>query len=147
RREVAALEALAAEPRLGNWRSLLPQMLSEGEVSGRPYVVEGFVRGVEARRVIARSASRRKALAAAAATIGLLHRRTQSALAPIDGRLLARWVDEPASILSEAVASGGDDDWRGDAVQELGHALHEALAGRSVRCAWIHGDFVPGNIF
>ncbi|HEY6757866.1 MAG TPA: phosphotransferase [Baekduia sp.] len=144
RRERDVLASLRADARLREWCGVLPIVLAEGELAGRPYVVERMLPGVPASRMVTGDEQARRVLTAAAATIHELHRRT-AAPAVIDQAALRRWVDAPARILCDRDPQAG----RGSvavALDRLTDELHEALAGRTAQLSWVHGDFAPGNI-
>jgi O-antigen/teichoic acid export membrane protein len=140
-REVNALTALSADPRLGSWRAMLPQVLSSGAVHSQRFVVERMVTGLDGRRCLADPEQRARMLAAAVATIGELHRRT-AVTATVDSALLKRWVDEPLLALRAGTHRGASDQ----GIAWLRTALRDALEGRSVFVSWIHGDYTPSNI-
>jgi aminoglycoside phosphotransferase (APT) family kinase protein/O-antigen/teichoic acid export membrane protein len=144
RRERGVLAALRGDARLREWCGVLPTVLAEGELAGRPYVVQRMLPGVPASRMVASDEGAWRVLTAAASTIRELHRRT-AAPAVIDQAVLRRWVDCPARILCDGDAQAG----RGSvtvAMDRLTDELHAALAGRTVPLSWVHGDFVPSNI-
>jgi aminoglycoside phosphotransferase (APT) family kinase protein len=141
-RERDVLAALHGDARLGDWRATLPAVVAEGHLDGRPYVVERFLPGVAMSRVAKGAGPAKPALAAAAAAIGELHRRT-AAPATVDDALLERWIDAPALVLRGA---GAADGGRGAAIERLARELREQLAGRTLPVSWVHADFVPGNI-
>jgi O-antigen/teichoic acid export membrane protein len=144
RRERDVLASLHGDVRLREWCGVLPTLLAEGELAGRPYVVEHMLPGVPASRMVTSDAQARRVLTAAAATIRELHRRT-AAPAVIDEAVLGRWVDGPARILCEGDPQAGPGSVT-VAMDRLTDELHEALAGRTAQLSWVHGDFVPGNI-
>jgi aminoglycoside phosphotransferase (APT) family kinase protein/O-antigen/teichoic acid export membrane protein len=144
RREREVLAALRGDARLREWCGVLPTMLAEGELAGRPYVVQRMLPGVPASRMVASDQGAWRVLTAAASTIRELHRRT-AAPAVIDEAVLQHWVDCPARIVRDGDAQAG----RGAAdvaMDRLVDELHGALAGRTLQLGWVHGDFVPSNI-
>lgn len=144
-REHQALTALHADPRLGEWRALLPSLLDAGEVESRPYVAEQMLSGRDARRVLGDPGARTRMQIAAVTAIRELHRRT-AVVTVVDTEMLLRWIDEPVLAVRRTVAAlprvAGNDR----AIERLTIELHEALAGRRLPVSWIHGDFTPGNI-
>lgn len=136
-----ALAALSVDPRLGSWRSVLPEVLASGAGGGQRFVVERIVHGVDGRRCIADPRQRARMLTAAAATIRELHERTAIEVTA-NPELLTRWVDEPLSALRAWTHAGAS----GDVAAWLRTELWRALEGRRVRVGWAHGDYTPGNI-
>jgi hypothetical protein len=86
-----------------------------------------------------------RALTAAAAKIGELHRRTASSTR-VETDLLERWVGGPALLVRQvgATFAGGAAATLG--TDRLAAELHDALGGRAVPLGWTHGDFVPSNV-
>ena len=130
RREIQVLGRLSADPRLAEWRSLLPEVLTAGEQDGLPYLVQRLAPGVDGRQLGSHSAL----LAQATEAIGELHRLTAGEL-EVGAEVLDRWVDRP---LAELQGRQG--------VEHVRARLHRGLAGLTLRVGWIHGDFVPGNV-
>lgn len=130
-RESAALAALHADARLGDWRELLPRPLAEGIVLGQPYRVDSILPGrpVPVRRAVA---------AGAIDTIHVLHRAT-AAHVPGDAE---RWIDAPLRDL----ARHGPPPPVAARLRRLREELHEAVASEMFSAGWIHGDYWPGNL-
>jgi hypothetical protein len=134
-RESLALTALHGEPRLGEWRALVPRTLAAGTAGGRPYRIDAALSG---RPAVTPSAALRDG---AAETIHVLHRATA---AEVSGAELApRWVDAP---LHELARHGAPRGRAAEDVRRLRDELHEALAGRRLAAGWIHGDYWVGNL-
>ncbi|HOG47321.1 MAG TPA: phosphotransferase [Anaerolineae bacterium] len=140
-RERAALAALAADERLGQWRRLLPVPLATGEIAGHAYEALPLLPGRDARHLLADPTARRQALAAAASAIGELHRATAAGVV-IDTALLDRWVTRPVS----AVTTAGCSARYAGALERLHGRLCGELAGRSLCAGWTHGDLWAGNL-
>jgi hypothetical protein len=51
-----------------------------------------------------------------------------------------------AALRAAAVRSPADA-WRADALDRLEDLLHRTLSNRAFSRSWVHGDFVPANIF
>ncbi len=143
--ETAVLRALQADPRLGDWRRLLPQVLAEGEVGGQVYRAERLLPGVPGSRLLAKPAKPLRLQATAAAAIGELHRRTASPTR-FDAKMLEQWVDEPVrGLLCLSAARTGWDRHR-PAIERLRTELGQALLGRTLAVSWVHGDYWPANV-
>jgi hypothetical protein len=138
-RERAALAALAGEGALGEWRTLLPEVLASGDADGRTYLVERLLLGVEARSL--RANGHAPPELAAAHAIGLLHRATASEHV-VGADSLARWLEAPLQVLERTPAIRR-------AVPALGRlrdVLRDSLGGRRVAGSWSHGDYWLGNV-
>jgi aminoglycoside phosphotransferase (APT) family kinase protein len=130
-RETRALAEIHGDPRLGEWRALLPRPLAAGTARGRPYRIDSVLRGR------APTATTVELQAGAAAAIHALHAATASA---VRGEAMAgRWIDAP---LRELERHGAPDA----RVRHLRDELHRALAGRRLTAGWIHGDYWLGNV-
>jgi hypothetical protein len=138
-RERAALAALAGEGALGEWRTLLPEVLASGDADGRTYLVERLLLGVEARSL--RANGHAPPELAAAHAIGLLHRATASEQV-VGADSHARWLEAPLQVLERTPAIRR-------AVPALGRlrdVLRDSLGGRRVAGSWSHGDYWLGNV-
>jgi hypothetical protein len=134
RRQSAVLATLHRDPRLAGWPAVLPRQLAEGTAGGHRYWVESAVPGT--------APTDDAFLGPAAQLIGVLHARTR-ADRTVDAALIERWVQRPLDRLRSFLAA---DPPRSARLVELGAELTAALAGRTVRTGWIHGDFWPGNV-
>ncbi|MDB5057777.1 MAG: rane protein involved in the export of O-antigen and teichoic acid-like protein [Chloroflexi bacterium] len=144
-RQNEVLEALHADSRLGEWRVLLPTVLSACEIERQAFVVERMQPGREARRALASPEDRARLQVVAAATIGELHRRSATTTV-VDAGLLECWLVEPLDALRQVTATlprAGDSS---KAIERLAAELYKELAGRRLSVSWVHGDFTPGNI-
>lgn len=138
-REGGVLAALAGESALGDFRHLVPARLAGGVVDGHPYTVEALIPGTDGHRLSKGDpALAGRVLAAAAAAIGELHRRT-AATVEVDAALAGRWVGERVRVLSQATRDRG-------ALARLEASLTGAWMGRRLAVSWIHGDFWSANI-
>jgi aminoglycoside phosphotransferase (APT) family kinase protein len=140
-RETLALEALHADGRLGEWRSLLPRPCVCGSIEGQAYRVDSALPGrpIPERLMAADPGG---AWRAAAETIGHLHAVTATRL-PDDFDRAEQWVDTHLRELESRSA------WRGPmlvAAERLRDELHAALADWTGKAAAIHGDYWLGNL-
>jgi hypothetical protein len=137
-REGRALNALSAEPALGDFTRFLPLRMTDGYVGDQPFVLERAMPGIAADTVASRSPVAASVTVGAASAIGVLHTRTAHP-AVVDAALLRRWVDVRVDIVARATR-------RRDALETLRRRLHAAWAGRAVEIGWVHGDFWLGNV-
>ncbi len=135
-REGRALDALAAEPAVGDFTRFLPLRMTDGYVGAQPFVLERAMPGIAADSMPGKAAA--SVAVGAASAIGLLHARTARA-AVVDAALLRRWVDVRIDVLARATR-------RKDTLAALRRRLHVAWAGRRVEIGWVHGDFWLGNV-
>jgi aminoglycoside phosphotransferase (APT) family kinase protein/O-antigen/teichoic acid export membrane protein len=145
RRESDVLATLNADSRLGDWRDVLPTLLASGQIDDRPFVIQRRFPGVPASRMLESADGANRALTAAAAMIGELHRRTAVSTRVETGDL-ERWVDGPSYIVRQVGAAFAGRAAAKVATERLAGELHDALGERAVPVGWIHGDFVPSNI-
>ena len=146
-RETEVLVSLSGDPRLGEWRALLPNVLAAGELDGEPYRVEHIPPGVEASRLLTDGAASAVDLGLLASAIGALHRLTGAEL-EVDSALASAWVDEPLAVLElHARRNGRLERWQLRAFERIRAELHDGLLGRRLTAGWTHGDYVPGNVF
>ena len=137
-REGRALNALSAEPAVGDFARFLPLRITDGYVGDQPFVLERAMPGIAADTVASRSPVAASVTVGAASAIGVLHTRTAHP-AVVDAALLRRWVDVRVDIVARATR-------RRDALEALRRRLHAAWAGREVEIGWVHGDFWLGNV-
>ena len=135
-REGRALDALAAEPAVGDFTRLLPLRMTDGYLGDQPFVLERAMPGIAADT--GGLPGNGSVAVAAASAIGVLHARTARSTV-VDAALLRRWVDVRIDILARAGR-------RKDALAALRSRLHAAWAGRHVEIGWVHGDFWLGNV-
>jgi aminoglycoside phosphotransferase (APT) family kinase protein len=141
-RETGALAALRGDGRLGAWRDLMPRPCTSGEVGAQPYRVDVALTGRPALDRVKHGAARERMLEMAAGTIQVLHRTTATTVLGDDG-LARRWVDEP---LDELLRHGGRRRSLAPGLERVRAELHDALGGRALTAAWIHGDYWLGNL-
>jgi hypothetical protein len=142
RRAVDQLAALHADPRVDGWEIQYPEIHDVGELDGLTYTVESALAGEPIARALDRGAPWQPLAALAATAIDELHSRTATVLS-VNAELLAGWIDTPLSAVEPLVA---DCPRRATALRELGRDLTGRLEGGEVTAAWVHGDFVPGNV-
>lgn len=143
RRDGAVRATLAADPRLGEWRHLLPEVLA-CELDAPPAVsVERHLGTADGRislsgpEQIARPATR-----AALSAITELHQRTGHREV-VGDPMLREWVFEPLAVVRSLYRPGR---WQDDALAHLGDLLASRLQGTEVLISWAHGDYSPGNL-
>lgn len=137
--------ALQADPRLGDWRALVPQPLAEGENAGQFYVVEQALSGRVPLPLPADPTACMQLQHSAAATIGQLHQRTASSIV-VNAEILKRWIDEPLLRIRQVNALLPAASRNDTAIERLRTEVYGVLLGRTLQAGWIHGDFWPGNI-
>jgi aminoglycoside phosphotransferase len=135
RRSLAALRAI---PDLRDWVDIIPDVVADGTVDGRSYLVETALPGVDG-RTLAAGGRRDRAVAAVVEAIAPLYRSTASTVVA-DQRLRARLLDEPLERVARARAAAAPRP-----LGELRRELGDALVGRRVGAAWVHGDLWLGN--
>ncbi|MCH6171640.1 phosphotransferase [Pseudonocardia alaniniphila] len=138
-RECTTLLALHANPRVGSWRRLVPELVSDGAAGGISYARHTRLPGRPATDVTDAAVQERVA-ADAVATISELHRRTAYAT-PATEEHLARWISRRAAVVREHVPRADHD--RLDQVEQL---LIEELRDRRVALGWTHGDYTAPNV-
>jgi hypothetical protein len=141
-REVQAV--LHEDPRLHDWRILIPRPIAQGEIRGGFYVVEQGMAGRSALSQLGDADHRARIQTEAAATISGLHRRT-AARVVVDARMLNRWVDAPLGLIRCVGVYSDPARYRG-AIERLRRELYETVEGRTVTVGWIHGDYWLGNL-
>jgi Ser/Thr protein kinase RdoA (MazF antagonist) len=145
RRQAQVLSRLWRDGRLHALRAALPRPLHQGELSGRYYCVEEALPGRQAARAASRGRHARALLDASARLIDGLHAGTASERR-VDAGAIDAWVHLPLRRLERFAETRPRRGELRAAVDRLRHDLTGSLLGRTVRLAWIHGDFWPGNI-
>ncbi|HET8684578.1 MAG TPA: aminoglycoside phosphotransferase family protein, partial [Micromonosporaceae bacterium] len=143
-RQAEVLTALHADPRLDGWRSVAPRHLGHGEAGGRPYWVEEAVAGRSPSAALLRGGRDGEVLDTAATLVAGLHARTGEQRL-LDRATVEAWVEQPLRRI-EAYCTGRARARLLEAAGQVRAELSAALAGRTVRACWIHGDFWPGNL-
>jgi O-antigen/teichoic acid export membrane protein/aminoglycoside phosphotransferase len=136
---LAAVRSLRSLPRLGEWTSLLPDVLDVGAVRGRAYVVERALPGVDA-RPFASDGRREAAVAAAARSMRTLYDATSTDVL-VDSAWLEAWVHQRLDRVRRERAGAGREAFAGPR-----GALEAALLGQRVRAGSVHGDLWLGNV-
>jgi O-antigen/teichoic acid export membrane protein len=138
-------QALLNDPRLAEWRTMLPAVLANGFACGRDYAVKQKIPGVDLRRLAGSpeffAAGQRSAVHSITHMHQLIGRR-----ACLDEAALARWVHRPAQVVrqfSQAHLHGGNYN---RTLDRLAASLSDALLQRECWVSRNHGDFAPGNI-
>ncbi|SDY92713.1 Phosphotransferase enzyme family protein [Micromonospora pattaloongensis] len=145
RRQARVLTTLRADPRLSHLRPVLPRCLGQGEADGRRYWVEEALPGTPADNAMLRRTRRSALLRSATRVIRDLHHGTGEPT-PVDDAAIEAWVGAPLRRLAAFAATRPGHRPLLDAVRRTRRELVAALAGRTVRTSWIHGDFWPGNL-
>jgi aminoglycoside phosphotransferase len=133
------------DPRLAEWRQVLPAVLANGHAGGHDFVVKQRLPGVDLRQLANAPRAFAEGQWAATGSITDLHQLTGRRL-HADEDHVGRWVHAPALVLrqfSQAHLQGGQYT---RTVDRLAGNLNDALLGRAFWVSRIHGDFAPGNI-
>lgn len=141
-RHVQALSQLHTNADLGEWRKLLPLVLTAAWLPPQAYIIETKLPGVRAERLLFDLSQRDRILEQAARAITKLHQSTAAA-SVVDDTLIEQWVNGPLRIVEQLVGSGSSKQ---QAITQLADALRAALLGRRVMTSRIHGDFSPQNV-
>jgi Ser/Thr protein kinase RdoA (MazF antagonist) len=144
-RQVQVLSALVGDPRLQDWRAVVPRPLHQGEVDGRYYCIEEALPGEQSARLLRRSRRASALLDASAELIDGLHFRTAQERRLNDAAIEA-WVDLPLRRLEQLAHGHSRGEELRAGVERLRRELSGSLLDRTVRRSWIHGDYWPGNI-
>lgn len=143
RHQADNLRALAADERLGAWRTLLPRLVTCELAGPLPLTAEEYRPGVTAATLIRRHPDAAPRIAAKAlAAITELHRATGCVQTP-DPTRLAAWIDTPLEQLRDLPHHATGHTAALDALRDR---LYDQLADRPLLTAWTHGDFHPGNV-
>lgn len=129
------LDRLAADERLGGWRTALPRPLASGNTGTGTFLLTNRLPGTDGRDLTPAAGS---LTAAAVEAISPLHRVART-VRRADDTLVHRWVDRPGEQISSALRAG-------DAVDRLTRAMRSDLTGRLLTLGWAHGDLHPGNL-
>ena len=144
-RQCDNLRVLAADERLGDWRRLLPRVVSCDLHGPLPLVAEECRPGVSASMLIRRHPDAARQIADAALTaISELHRAT-GVIETVGESQLGRWVDAPLADLRRELRLC-NTGWGAAALETLRGRLHDGFVGRRILVSWTHGDFAPGNV-
>jgi aminoglycoside phosphotransferase (APT) family kinase protein len=141
-KQALVLAELREDPRLADWRLLLPEVLAHGEAGGKRYQVSAWLPGVDARLVLSDQPSRQRMLLAAVTAISQFHQYTATSLL-VDAAVLERWIYLPVANL-QALCQGKPASYR-SSLERLVAELSASLLGVTLPVSWIHGDFWPAN--
>jgi aminoglycoside phosphotransferase (APT) family kinase protein len=145
RRQVHVLLALARDPRLQDWRAVVPHPVHQGEVDGKYYCIEEALPGEQGALLLRRGRRAWALLDASAQLIDGLHSRTAQER-PLDEAAVEAWVNLPLRRLEQLARAHGRGGELRAGVERLRRELSGSLLNRTVRLSWIHGDYWPGNI-
>jgi aminoglycoside phosphotransferase (APT) family kinase protein len=143
-RERAAVAALEADERLGDWRDLLPRILAEGELEGGSYVLARALDGRNAASLLGMTPVRPRLQTVAAETVRTLHRRTGVSTV-VGVAAVERWLAEPLCRVGRAALAFRGARGR-QTLNRLAAEIEAGLIGRRLRVSWVHGDFWLGNL-
>ena len=139
RRESEILRTLHADPRLGEFRPLIPRVVSEGST----YIVERQEPGSSGLIILSDDRLTGKALMSAGAVINGLHDRT-AAYGTIAEPWLTDWIDRPISMIGASVPDS-DGKLRA-ALAAIQCALRSSWDGRTLWLGLSHGSLGPAQI-
>ena len=142
--QLGVLQRLAADPRLGPWRRLLPEVLAHGVTGGRRYSVERAVPGTVGTSLPA-SVDPSEAARDAVRTVAALHRSTGIA-AVASPELVDGWLDPVLALVDEVPMLLGPAR-RHALADRLRERVRSGLVGRTVWVGRTHGDYFAGNVF
>jgi len=144
-RQERVLRALAADPRAGDLRSLLPLPVRCELRGGRRVAVERALPGQTLWSLRGESASYAAGLAAARRVLNTLQGDTGTQVT-VGQDLVERWVASPMALMAALAARLRDAQRYSAPLERLTARLTTWLEGRTVVSCWIHGDFWPANI-
>jgi len=144
-KQVQNLAALRVDTRLGDWRSLLPQVLFNGSRSGREVLVERMIPGWNASRLFSNPILSQATLQAAVAAVEQLHLNTAQIVC-LDREYFNRWVEAPIDQLRRLTLPLSSMATNSRVLDRLAERLQGELIGKCTTTSWIHGDYSPDNI-
>ena len=142
--QLAILQRLAGDARLGRWRRLLPEVLAHGVTGGHGYSIERAVPGTVGTslpRPAGGPDTARDAVRAVAELHRCTGRATVASRALVDG-----WV-EPALALVNEVPTLLGAARRRRLVDLLRERIRAGVEGRVLWVGRTHGDYYSGNVF
>jgi len=139
------LIALRGDERLGNWRTLLPEVLDAGEAAGTAYLVEQRLTGTSLTHALTHPAAQHAALRSAADAVGRLHSATASD-STVGEEILERWVSAPTRALEEITSRSRGQRSALTGLDRLADDLRAILEDQPITLSWVHGDYAPNNI-
>ncbi|MER7751664.1 phosphotransferase [Kitasatospora sp. NPDC097643] len=138
------LRRLEADPRLGEWRRLLPRPVTRRLDGPLPLVTQSWLPGVAADGYLTHHPEHAPRVASAAlATLAELHRLTGRTEHPT--HRLDDWVESRRALLTAQIRwcrSGPG----AEGLAALVARLRRDLTGQPTTVGWFHGDFAPGNV-
>lgn len=140
RQQTSALAALHADPRLQDWKALMPQVLGTAEVGDIYCDLESLMPGGSGPDALADPPRRAAFLASAVSTISELHQRTATLRRVGDAELDA-WVHGPIAAVAATLPAGLRTE-----AQNVGALLDVRLRDQIVGVGWSHGDYLPVNL-
>lgn len=144
-RQYEVLERISADHRLGDWRRLLPRLVTHDLAGSPPSGTERRLPGVTGSALLRERPEQAAALSTAALdAIAELHRVTGQVQA-VGAAHLARWVEEPLAALERSLPPFRRG-WASAAFEHLRHRIQRGLTGHRLRVGWVHRDFHPGNV-
>jgi aminoglycoside phosphotransferase len=140
-----AIRLLRCDERLAEWRHFIPDILGDGHLAGRYYLVEQIIPGQNGRVLLNQKNGPEKLISVAVGAIMQLHQRTlvERQVNPTD---LNVWIDQRLAALQSLTIPSVQAAVYGAQLDRLSVQLHQALEGRSLPLSCIHGDFTPDNI-
>lgn len=143
RSAVRVISDLRADPRLVEWRRLLPEVLCSWSTPGGGCVVEKCIEGVDGRSVDWNDpCTAERGLVSAASAIGKLHHLTRR-LVVVHTDWVTEWVGDPAETLATLYPKL---DWRTASLRRIESEAADDLLGRRLSLGWAHSDYTPGNL-
>lgn len=139
------LEVLSTLQCLGEWRDLLPVVISKGVHAEQLYIIERTLPGVCASEVIRNDDSRRAVVNRAITAIGYLHRQT-ALLKAIDDETWQKTIGRPLATMQDLFSSSKADILKQQTISRLGEELYNDMIGKHLLTSWTHGDFAPTNV-
>lgn len=139
------VRTLASDEQLGQWRQLLPRVVS-CDLRGRlPLASEQWMPGIQASALIhSRPEAGTRVAGLALAAIEELHRLT-GRVETIGADHLHRWVDTPIAALRRDLPLCREG-WGAEALDALRNRLCATFSGQQILVAWTHGDYSPDNV-
>ncbi len=130
---------------LGDWRGLLPKIITSGEVKGRAYFVEYAMPGTSLANILFGQNMNWDLVSRAAEKINVLHRSTSHSIY-VNKQIIRAWVDEPFENLIFQFFDGNIPAQYQTAISNIRNKLYADLIDRELYVSWIHGDYSPANI-
>ncbi|MCH7584944.1 MAG: phosphotransferase [Acidobacteria bacterium] len=143
-REMDALSALHADPRLKRFALWVPGLLASGFVGDHTFVTQGLVDGSDGKTADLTERDPSALLITASRAIAELHYATGSRT-ELGSEEVARLVDlRLDTALGDGRLRVGRRQLR--ALDRVRSELRSAMVGKRVPVSWIHGDYWLGNV-